>query len=101
MLKQRGKRIYTHIYNLLGTGEKNAIHQKELVNMTGLSSREITQCLESARRSGKVIISSHKGYYKPETVAEVDAYIKRENSRARNILKTLRTAEEYKRKAER
>lgn len=91
------RKIHKEIFNLIGTGEQNAIHQKELVKLTGLSVREITISIEYLRRSGRVILSSCNGYYRPETIAEVDAYINRERSRAKNILETLRTAEEYKR----
>ncbi len=95
------KKIHTEIYGLIGTGEQNAIHQKELVKLTGLSVREITISIEYLRRSGKVILSSCNGYFKPETMAEVNAHINRERSRAKNILKTLETVEEYKKKVER
>ena len=95
------RKIHTEIYDLLGTGEQNAKHQKDLVRLTGLSVREITISIEFLRRSGKVILSSCNGYFKPETMEEVNAHICRERSRANNILKTLETVEEYKRKAER
>ena len=88
------------LLELIGTGEQNAIHQGELVRITGMPSREITMQIEQLRRSGAVILSSHNGYFKPETMLELTEYINRERSRARNILKTLRTAEEYRRKAE-
>lgn len=88
------------LLELIGTGEQNAIHQGELARITGMSSREITMQIEQLRRSGAVILSSHNGYFKPETMLELTEYVNRERSRARNILTTLRTAEEYKRKAE-
>lgn len=94
------RKIHTEIYDLLGTGEQNAIHQKELVNLAGLAVRDITCSIEYLRRSGKVILSSCNGYFKPETMAEVNAHICRERSRANNILKTLETVEEYKRRNE-
>lgn len=94
------RKIHTEIFDLIGTGEQNAIHQKELVKLTGLSAREITISIEYLRRSGKVILSSCNGYFKPETLAEVAAHINRERSRASNILKTLETVEEYKRRNE-
>ncbi len=91
------RNIHTEIFDLLGVGEQNAIHQKDLVKLTGLSAREITYSIEYMRRSGKVILSSYNGYFKPDTISEVEAHINRERSRARNILKTLESAEEYKR----
>ena len=94
------KKIHTEIFDLLGTGEQNAIHQKDLVKRTGVSARDITLSIEELRRSGKVILSSCNGYFKPETMAEVNAHINRERSRANNILKTLETVEEYKRRNE-
>lgn len=93
-------KIHTEIFDLIGTGEQNAIHQKELVKLTGLAARDITYSIEYLRRSGKVILSSCNGYFKPETMAEVDAHINRERSRANNILKTLGTVEKYKRRNE-
>ena len=93
-------KIHTEIFDLIGTGEQNAIHQKDLVKLTGLAVRDITYSIEYLRRSGKVILSSCNGYFKPETMAEVNAHINRERSRANNILKTLETVEEYKRRNE-
>ncbi len=89
------------LINFIGTGEKNAIHSKDLAQLTGTSIRDVSFCIEELRRSGEVILSSVNGYFKPETLEEVNAHINRERSRATNILKTLETVEEYKRKAER
>ena len=88
------------ILHYIGVGENNAIHAGELAKLTRAGIREISFCIEELRRNGEVILSSSNGYFKPETMAEVNAHINRERSRASNILKTLKTVEEYKRKAE-
>lgn len=90
----------TDVLQYIGVGEKNAIHAQELASLTKSGVREISFCIEELRRGGEVILSSSSGYFKPETMLEVDAHIHRERSRASNILKTLKTVEEYKRKVE-
>lgn len=99
-MQKQSKKFSSGVLGLIGTGAKNAIHQSEIVKLTGLSSREVTITMESLRRSGEVIISSRWGYYKPETVEELTEYINRERNRARSILKTLQSAVKYKRQME-
>lgn len=97
-MQKQSKRVSSGVLALIGTGAKNAIHQSEIIKLTGLSSREVTIIMENLRRSGEVIISSCQGYYKPETVEELTDYINRERNRAKNILKTLQSAVDYKAK---
>lgn len=83
---------YERILSLIGAGEENAIHLSELVSITGLHNRELRKRIEQLRRSGTVIISSKKGYFRPLDNSEVSRYIKQEERRARSIFRTLKAA---------
>lgn len=85
---------YCSILNNIGSGEENAIHLCELRAKTGLCDRELRKNIETLRRSGTVIISSSKGYFKPQNRSEVDRYIKQETHRAKSIFYTLKHARE-------
>lgn len=85
---------YCTILNNIGSGEENAIHLNDLRIKTDLQDRELRKCIEDLRRSGTVIISSPKGYFKPKNRSEVDRYIKQETHRAKSIFFTLKHARE-------
>lgn len=85
---------YCTILNNIGSGEENAIHLTDLRIKTDLQDRELRKCIEDLRRSGTVITSSPKGYFKPQNRSEVDRYIRQETHRAKSIFYTLKHARE-------
>lgn len=85
---------YCTILNNIGSGEENDIHLTDLRIKTDLQDRELRKCIEDLRRSGTVIISSPKGYFKPKNHSEVDRYIRQETRRAKSIFFTLKHARE-------
>lgn len=86
---------YNSILNNIGSGEENAIHLCELRTKTNLTGRKLRKCIENLRRSGTVIISSPKGYFRPKNRSEVEKYIRQETHRARAIFYTLKAARKY------
>jgi biotin operon repressor len=86
------KNVSQLILDSIGVGEDNATHSKRLIDISGLTERELRKVIEQLRRSGTVIISSNKGYYLPETVDELQHYINKESKRAKSIFYTLKTA---------
>ena len=79
----------------IGTGASAARSSKELRRIAGIGSdREMRKTIETLRREGHVIVSCDRGYYYPETAAEVKRHIKKEDKRARSIMFTLRSARE-------
>lgn len=85
----------------IGTGASAARSSKELRRIAGIGSdRELRRTIETLRRSGHVIISGDRGYYLPETAAEVKRHIKKESRRARSIFFTLKSARELEKKME-
>lgn len=80
------------ILSNIGEGEDNATHLKELVNISGLSERDLRKTIEGLRRTGFVIVSSSNGYYKPSTLTEVRRHIRKESRRAMSIFYTLKSA---------
>ena len=89
---------YQTILQLIGNGEDNAVHLSELIKHTGLHNREVRKCIEHLRRSGAVIISSSKGYFKPRTKDELKKYIHQETRRAKSIFFTLKSAIKYRKR---
>lgn len=85
---------YCSILNNIGSGEENAIHLNDLRIKTDLQDRELRKCIEDLRRSGTVIISSPKGYFKPKNRSDVERYIRQETHRAKSIFFTLKYARE-------
>lgn len=83
---------YCTILNMLGTGEKNAVHLKAIMKKTELKNREVRKCIEQLRRNGTVIISNKNGYFKPETPEELQKYINQEEHRAKSVFYTLKNA---------
>lgn len=81
------------IYNALRRGESNAVSLADMCIISGLDNRSTRLCIESIRRSGKVICSSEKGYFLPANTAELSRYIHKERCRANSISRTLSPAE--------
>ena len=88
---------YRSIYALIGFGEENAIHKRQLMSMTRLPDRMLRKHTETIRRSGVTICANMCGYYLPATLEEVTAYRKQEERRAKSTFYTLRAAREMER----
>ena len=73
-------------------GRRNAIKTKDLKRLSGMDERTIRRIIELLRRKGHVIVSDTNGYYFPETVGELESYVKKTDKQARSIFFTLQTA---------
>lgn len=65
------------LLSIIGHGEHNAITQKEITKLTGLSDRDTRAIIERLRAGGMVICSSNAGRFFPENIEELDSYVKR------------------------
>lgn len=65
-------------------GEEHAVKLRDLVNLTGLSGREIYKTIESLRRQGNVICATDAGYFRPTNKDELRRYLRRANARVRS-----------------
>lgn len=67
------------IYDILPIGKKNAIGRKELVNLSGLSDRQLRNQIAAERREGALILSStdseHSGYFRPASADELRRFV--------------------------
>lgn len=86
------------VLGFIRTGEPGAIHRAELARLTGLKERELRIIIERLRRSGAVIASSQAGYYFPANEAELSAFVRKEERRARSIFFTLKNARKLMKK---
>ena len=86
---------YCRILSAIGEGQENAVHLSELIRISGMTDRELRKTIEYIRRQGIVILSGNSGYYFPADEAELKAFVRQEEHRARSILVTLRPAKHY------
>ena len=86
---------YRRILSAIGEGQENAVHLSELIRISGMTDRELRKTIEYIRRQGIVIISGNSGYYFPADEAELKAFVRREEHRAKSIIVTLRPAKRY------
>lgn len=84
------------ILNLIPYGKKRAITREELKELTGFQERKICEIISEIRKN-KLIVSSSglKGYYKPTTRNEVEAFIKEGESRAKKNFASIKLAKNY------
>lgn len=80
------------LYDAVPHGERNAVTAAELCTRFNMHGRELRAAFETLRRQGAVICSCERGLFRPETAAELESYIKRENKRARSVLFSLKSA---------
>lgn len=87
------------IYELLEIGEKESLSPEYLRAALGLkSTRSLQRLIERERAQGKVILSSAQppgGYYRPETPAEIRAFIQTLENRGNRTLAALESARNY------
>lgn len=83
---------YREIAAILRDGSENAIHSKSLAKILHVSERQLRQIMEVIRRHGIVVASDENGYYYPNTVPEIVAYLHKEEQRADSINISLNSA---------
>ena len=79
---------------VLPVGRDNAIFKSELCKLLNLPDRETRLLIERLRRSGMVICSDERGYYRPAGVDELRAYCRRCRKRRRSEYLTNKPAEQ-------
>ncbi len=92
-----GQAQKTSIYDLLPIGAENAVSRRELSALTGIEDRQLRRQIAEERRAGVLILSSSEsngGYYRAASREELQRYVRSMQSRSREILTVIRTAEE-------
>lgn len=92
-----GQRQKTSIYDLLPVGAEYAISRRQLSTITGLPDRQLRRRIAQERRAGVLILSSTEsngGYYRAASREELQRYVRSMQSRSKEILTVIRTAEE-------
>ena len=64
-------------------GRADAISADDLSLLMGFDKRELRRAVEKARRDSILICGDERGYYKPESDAEIRAYVHRVRGRIR------------------
>lgn len=81
----------------LPTGRQNAVTSADLAAMLGFRTvRELQKATERERQAGAVILSTCAeggGYYLSDDPLEIAAFIRTLNSRARNTLRSMESAQ--------
>lgn len=92
-----GQDTKTSIYDLLPVGAEYAISRRELSALTGIEDRQLRRQIAKERRAGVLILSSSEsngGYYRAASREELQRYVRSMQSRSKEILTVIRTAEE-------
>ena len=87
------------VVTALGEGRKNATTRAQLAAAVEMGDRRVRACIETARRDGKFIISSNKGYYIATEPEEIERQYKIDRARALSILSRLTPMRRYLRAA--
>ena len=81
------------IVDLIPEGRKNAIKRQDLLKQYDGTDRQMRRELQEARENEIIVnLSDGRGYFRPESRAELSAYIAQETSRARVIERNIRVA---------
>lgn len=80
-----GNENYSIVTRHIPIGKKYAISRKILTKCTGLSDRHNRELIADARHAGNLIISTSKGYYRPDDMRDVVQYYYQELHRGQAI----------------
>lgn len=86
------------LLSLIPSGRSNAISRKSLVDLMGISDRQVRKLIKDARRFTPIInLQNGKGYFIPteEEKPLVDKWLKQETSRAKTTFWAMRGAREF------
>jgi len=89
-----GARERKGIFRFIPEGRENAIHLRDLVQLTGLHERDARRAIERARVAGEFILSDDRGYWRAdprteEGAAEIMRFYRREACRIRALARRL------------
>ncbi len=84
--------IEKKLLSVIGHGEENAITQQEITKLTGIQPRDTRLILERLRKSGIVVCAGNRGRFFPETLVELEHYVKRIQANVRNQCAALAPA---------
>ena len=88
-------KILPKIADFLYEGQEQPITARDLVTLTGLSSREVYKHVERERNMGVPIIAGDKGFYLPATLSEAETWLKRSRARRQSAEKTERAVKDW------
>lgn len=84
-----------NIVDYIPYGKENAIRRGSLVLITGMSDRSVREAISRARRNTPILnMQDGSGYYRPtkDDVGELKHFVSQEESRAKAIFYSLRSA---------
>lgn len=83
------------IFDFLQRGRKNAITTRELAGMLGVEPRTVTQLIHDLRVHGVFICSCDRGYFLPESRADLIEFVETMKSRRHQIWLAAAPAEAF------
>lgn len=86
------------VQELLKSGRGNAIKSDDLLELLDVDRRSFYSMVHKERKAGAVIIGDNAGYYLPRERAEVEAYLRRAENRAKHDLEATKAARRLLRK---
>lgn len=82
--------VLEKLVSVIPTGKENAIHQKDLGALLGVSPATAKMMVSEARKQGIEILSGSSGYFFPKDNMERQAFIKMLSKQAYTRLKTTK-----------
>lgn len=81
------------ILEFIPFGRSNAIKRKDLMDILGVTDRDMRNLISDARKKTPIInLSDGEGYYRPNEKEDLMKYIMQESARAKKILDNIKVA---------
>ncbi len=83
------------ITDYLSVGEENAVNCKQLAKYLGFNERDVTVCINIARKQGEFICSGINGFWLPADDSDIVRFVSMMNNRIKDMQKAMKPAVEY------
>ena len=83
------------ITDYLSVGEENAVNCKQLAKYLGFNERDVTVCINIARKQGEFICSGINGFWLPADDRDIEQFVRGMQSRITDMQKAMKPAIEY------
>lgn len=83
------------ITDYLSVGEENAVNCKQLAKYLGFNERDVTVCINIARKQGEFICSGINGFWLPADDRDIEQFVRGMQGRIKDMQKAMKPAIEY------
>ena len=83
------------ITDYLSVGEENAVNCKQLAKYLGFNERDVTVCINIARKQGEFICSGINGFWLPADDRDIEQFVRQMQGRIKDMQRAMKPAIEY------